>query len=214
MDCCDFQFEVFPVSLVDYWIFETLGMQPGGISVTDIERLDVIIRRVGDGYVAGVPTLGMYTRAPTAAAALAALEARRTALSEEIEATGIVEPFPQLVASQPHPRLLDSLGLFAAKTLIVFILLTAAIAGSGAFVIDRASHSAGVPNFSGGPKFWAKFEEDLHTAAGPGKDLPEAKKQQLLSDIRAIVTRWRPFVAEIAPLFDREPRPASTNTCQ
>lgn len=178
--------------------------------VTDIERFDVIIRHVGDGYVAGVSNLGIYTRAPTAAAALAALEARRTALSGEIEAAGIVEPFPQLVASQPRQRLLDSLGLFAAKTLIVFILLTAAVAGSGAFVIDRASQAIGAPTLSGGPRFWAKFEEDLHTAAGPGKDLPEAKKQQLLSDIRALVTRWRPFVAEITPLFDREPRPAAS----
>ena len=72
--------------------------------MTDIERFDVIIRHVGDGYVAGVSNLGLYTRAPTAAAALAALEARRAALSEEIEATGIVEPFPEVVASQPHPR--------------------------------------------------------------------------------------------------------------
>ena len=181
----------------------------------DIERFDVIIRRVGDGYVAGVSNLGIYTRAPTAAAALAALEARRAALSEEIEATGIVEPFPQLVPSQSHPRLLDSLGLFAAKSLIVFILLTAAVAGSGAFVVDRAFRVVGASNLNGGPRFWAKFEEDLHTAAGPGKDLPDAKKQQLLSDIRALVTRWRPFVAEISSLFDREPRPAaSTTNCQ
>ena len=183
-------------------------MQLRGIRVTDIERFDIIIRHVGDGYVAGVSNLGLYTRAPTAAAALAALEARRAALSEEIEATGIVEPFQQLVASQPHPRSLELLGLFAAKTLIVFTLLTAAVAGSGAFVIDRALQAA--PDLSGGPRFWTKFEEDLHTAAGPGKDLPEAKKQQLLSDIRALVTRWRPFVAEISPLFDREPCPAAS----
>jgi hypothetical protein len=183
--------------------------------VTGIDRFDVIIRHAGEDYVAGVPNLGIYTRAPTAAAALAALEARRTALSDEIEAAGIIEPFPQLAASQPHQRSLDSLGLFAAKTLIVFILLTAAVAGSGAFVIDRVSQATGDSTLSGGPRFWSKLEEDLHTAAGPGKDLPEAKKQQLLADIRVLVTRWRPFVAEIAPLFDREPRPAGpTATCQ
>lgn len=174
----------------------------------DIERFDVVIRRTDDGYVAGVSDLGLYVRAPTASAALAALEVRRAALSEEIAAFGMAEPFPSAAQPPTHGSSLDALGSFAAKALIVFILLTASLAGSGAFVISRAYDVFGVPNLSGGPRFWAKFEEDLHAAAAPGKDIPEAKKQQLLSDIRSLVTRWQPFVAEISALFDREPRPA------
>lgn len=174
----------------------------------DIERFDVVIRRTDDGYVAGVSDLGLYARASTAASALAALEARRAALSEEIAAFGVAEPFPPSAQLPTRARSLDALGTFAAKALIIFTLLTATLAGSGAFVISRAFDTFGVANMSGGARFWAKFEEDLHAAAQPGKDIPEAKKQQLLSDIRSLVTRWQPFVAEISPLFDREPRPA------
>jgi hypothetical protein len=33
--------------------------------------------------------------------------------------------------------------------------------------------------------------------ASPVSDLPEAKKQKLLADVRAIAAKWHPFVAEI-----------------
>jgi hypothetical protein len=42
--------------------------------------------------------------------------------------------------------------------------------------------------------------------ANPNNGLAAEKQQKLLSNIRAIVTRVRPFVAEVAPLFSA-PRP-------
>jgi hypothetical protein len=177
-----------------------------------MERSDIVIRQVGDGYVAGVPNLGLYARGATAPAALAALEARRAALPEEIAAVGIAEPFPEPSPHLPQMRFLDSLGLFVAKAIIVFVLLTATLAGTGAFVIGRAYRATigilGTPTI-GGAAFWAKMQEDIHSAADPGKEMPEPVKQRLLADLRVLVARWRPFVAEIAPLIEHDAQPAA-----
>jgi hypothetical protein len=41
------------------------------------------------------------------------------------------------------------------------------------------------------------MEAELDRMASPVSDLPEAKKQKLLADVRAIAVKWHPFVAEI-----------------
>src|SRR5947209_4744286 len=106
------------------------------------ERSDIVIRRHGDGYVAAVPSLGLYARGDSAPAALSALETRRSALAQEIAAAGIPEPFPEPPPTVPAVRFLEALGLFAAKAVIVSVLLTAVLAGTAAFVIGRAHRAA------------------------------------------------------------------------
>src|SRR5215831_16282531 len=61
----------------------------------------------------------------------------------------------------------------------------------------------------GGAQFWAKVQGDLERAADPGHDIPPEKKRKLLAQIHVLVERWRPFMAEIAPLFADFQRPAS-----
>jgi hypothetical protein len=51
----------------------------------------------------------------------------------------------------------------------------------------------------GGPQFWSKVEKSLDDLANPKSELPEDKRQKILSDIRAIRDRWWPFIAEAVP---------------
>jgi predicted RNase H-like HicB family nuclease len=53
----------------------------------------------------------------------------------------------------------------------------------------------------GGANFWGRVDVALDRAADPKNAMPEEKKQQLLSNIRAVVTKWRPFVTEAGTLF-------------
>jgi hypothetical protein len=88
---------------------------------------------------------------------------------------------------------------FAIKTGIVAIAIAAVLVVSGVFV---ASGLQAVVNDVkkikiGGEPFWAHVEEEVDRMASPQSDLPEAKKQKLMADIRAIGAKWRPFVTEI-----------------
>ena len=53
----------------------------------------------------------------------------------------------------------------------------------------------------GGAQFWAKVDGELERGTDPAHEIPPEKKKKLLSQIHVLVERWRPFVAEIAPLF-------------
>jgi hypothetical protein len=48
---------------------------------------------------------------------------------------------------------------------------------------------------------YTKVEGELERAADPAHDIPPEKKRKLLSQIHVLVERWRPLVAEVAPLF-------------
>jgi hypothetical protein len=61
----------------------------------------------------------------------------------------------------------------------------------------------------GGAQFWEKMEHELDRAADPASALPAEQKRKLLAQIHTVVERWRPFMAEVAPLFADFQRPAS-----
>ncbi len=115
------------------------------------------------------------------------------------------------------------LGQFALKALIVIGLIVGTPAGSTVWVASRVDRTIRdtqekVQQYAaivrqntkiGGEQFWEKAEGELERAAEPDGDLPAEKKQKLLSEIHVLVERWRPFMAEIAPLFADFQKPAS-----
>jgi hypothetical protein len=50
----------------------------------------------------------------------------------------------------------------------------------------------------GGRQFWTKLETELDRMADPGTDIPLEKKQKILSQIKIVSERWRPFFTEAA----------------
>jgi hypothetical protein len=94
---------------------------------------------------------------------------------------------------------LPALALFAAKGVIVVVLVLAAVG------YTRHAIQSEIDQFQaakmGGARFWADFETNIERAADPASDLPAEKKQALLKDIHIIVDRWRPFMREADRLF-------------
>jgi hypothetical protein len=48
----------------------------------------------------------------------------------------------------------------------------------------------------GGREFWTKLEKQLDSLADPRTDISPEKKQKIMSQLRIISDRWRPFLAE------------------
>lgn|SRR5262249_40341822 len=110
---------------------------------------------------------------------------------------------------------LGPIGRFVLKTVII----CAAIIVSGWIMLDllddfatrrmeileRTVRAATVPP---GYRFWAKLEGELDRLADPRMDLPPEKKQKILSQIKVISDRWRPFFVEAASAIEGEPKKA------
>jgi hypothetical protein len=171
----------------------------------DIDDLDVVIRRVGGKVVAGVPRLALYATAATTASALELLDQKKKALRDDIAAAGMAELPPEAVPGVPTQ--VDHIGRFAMKASIVAVLTLLVMGISGALVANRieASVTAMVGSDRiGGRQFWTGLERALN-AAEPANEMPPERRKKLLSNIRVLVDRYRPFVAEVSQLFSPPP---------
>jgi hypothetical protein len=183
-----------------------------GDQSVDLEQFDIVIRRSGRQYSAGIPALGLFVSAADRPSALAALDDKRTRFEGELAAADMRD----LVAAPRRddyadPRTARSpvgeIGRFSLKAIIVAALFAVVIVVSGTLLasqFDEGLKNARELTKIGGAPFWSKLEQELARAADPKTDLAAAKKQQLLANLRVIVQRWRPFVAEIAPLFSND----------
>jgi hypothetical protein len=100
--------------------------------------------------------------------------------------------------------------LFAIKTVIVCL----AIVVSGVIMLDYLDDFMGrrmdqmeATLRMGGKQFWTKLEEGLAKQADPASDLSPEQKRKILSHIRIISDRWRPFLIEAASSITGEPNP-------
>jgi hypothetical protein len=181
-----------------------------------IDELDIVIRHKSGKVIAGIPQLSLYVKADDVHAAITALEQKRAAyfgdLAEALEDLEVRDYTVQRVS----PRDRGGLGQFTLKALIIIGLIAGALILSGALLVPRlgrivADTEAKMQQYTkvGGAQFWAKVEGELERAADPAYDIPPEKKRKLLLQIHVLVERWRPFMAEIAPLFADFQRPPS-----
>jgi hypothetical protein len=104
------------------------------------------------------------------------------------------------------------LGQFTVKTAIVSL----AIVLSGWVMLDilddfatrRMQQLDAAVRSIGGRQFWTKLEEELDKFADPRTDISPEKKRKILSQIRTISDRWRPFLNEAASSIVEESDPA------
>ena len=190
--------------------------------MSQLDELDVVIRRKGGKVIAGIPSVGLYASAGTLAAALDALEARKTAYQSDLEEAGFTADvdIPNRAMAAPMSTVRPVSGdlrSFALKSLIAIGLVTAAIVLVGTLLISKIDDTVARAVYSvqaqlgpiantkiGGSQFWAKVENEIDRVANANNGMAPEKQQKLLSNIRAIVTRVRPFVAEVAPLFAQD----------
>jgi len=183
-----------------------------------IENLDVIIQKKGNVFFAGIPQIALYAKADSAQAALAELEKKKLVLYADIgdEDFHVGTDARPPTASHPSPVPSSSAGLlqFFVKTAVVIGILVGALTLGGLTVASKVQQSVERTQAKlsiGGRQFWMKLEEGIARAADPKSDLPEPLKAKLLADIRIIVARWQPFVAELAKLAHEPPKSDSKN---
>jgi hypothetical protein len=111
--------------------------------------------------------------------------------------------------SQSTESGLGPVGLFLLKTVIV----CAAIIVSGRIMLEllddfavrrmeQVERTVRAATVIGGNRFWTKLESELDRLADPKTDLSPEKKQKILSQIKIISDRWRPFLVEAASTIE------------
>ncbi len=180
-----------------------------------IDELDIVIRHKGGKIVAGIPQLSLYLKADDVHAAITALEQKRTAFFGDLAESGALDDLEvrDYTVQRASSRDRGGLGQFTLKALIVIGLIAGAFTLSTALLASRierlvANTEAKMHELTG-RQFWRKVEGELERAADPARDMPAEQKRKLLSQIHTAVERWRPFMAEIAPLFADFQRPVS-----
>jgi hypothetical protein len=200
------------------------GLEEAMASQADFDRLDILIRQRKGRFLASLPQINLFAAADSVAAAIEGLDKKKQALLADLAAANALDDFRFLPSDadvstyhKPTPTIYRSALSFIGKIAVI----TAALVVAGFLLsrqvtqtIDRMlSHQSAElrDRFSsvGGSKFWVNLENQLARAADPSSDLPPAKKQEILSQIRAVTERWRPFIREASLLFSdsAEPRP-------
>src|SRR5215203_4063434 len=177
------------------------------------DDLDVVIRRKNGKIITGIPDLGLFARGHDLNAALAALEAKKQTFLADLEEAGELDTLEierQPVATRGVATVGSGsdLSRFAMKAGIVVCLVVAALAISSVLIASKVERSIGsIKSVKfGGHQFWTRLENELNRMARTD-DLPEAKKQKLLADIRAIAAKWRPFIVEIQSVLGDPSKP-------
>lgn len=183
-----------------------------------IDELDIVIRHRGGKVIAGIPQLSLYAQADDVHAAITALEQKRTVFFGDLVESGALDDLEVRDYSprRASPGDYGGLGQFTLKALIIIGLIAGAFILSAALLVPRIERivenaQAKMQQYTkvGGAQFWEKLERELGRAADPAYEIPPEKKRKLLSQIHVLVERWRPFMAEIAPLFADFQRPPS-----
>ena len=175
--------------------------------MSPLDKFEISIRRKDDKIIAAVPQLGLYATASEIHGALDALERKKAALLQDLTAAGEVENLSAVAVADPvAPTTSHGLAQFALKVGIVVALVATAIAITTNLVATkiettRAAWQTTLQEHSkiGGAQFWSKIEKGLDQLADPKSEMPENKRQKILSDIRAIRDRWWPFIAAALP---------------
>ena len=185
----------------------------------NFDELDTVIRKKNGSAIAAVPRLGLYAQGGDIASALAALEKKKAALGEDIEA-GLVDADLVLKPEQPtelrQPRVAN-VGIFALKTGIFIVLATFGALVAATLVSAKLEAAVDRVRFAAESTFyqavegsiWSKVEGFLERAAAPDKEPSPERKQKLQQNVHTLADRWRPIVTEMLSVFSNE-KTAST----
>jgi hypothetical protein len=182
----------------------------------DLNQCDIVLRHRKDCVVAAIPQFGLFAQADTVQGALDALAVKRAVLQADLDAFEELSARDAASAREFVPFPWRDIRVFAAKAAIVFFLLIGAatyLAIRTQQIVDSTWYKVETNiqrvALNSGRTFWSNVERELDRAADPTSDLPDEKKQKLLSDIRRIADRWRPFVTEVSGILSPSNVPSS-----
>ena len=163
-----------------------------------LDDMAIVVRRKWGRHIAEIPQVGLYARGSTARNAVAALEAKKSALRDELTRVGVYEEVvSRACAQRPELPMLSALFWFAAKALTVLLLALVGVV----YVQSAFDQKMEQVRKLGGARFWGSLESGLRVAADPANDPPEQTKQEILANLHTFVARWRPFVRESQQAF-------------
>ena len=168
-----------------------------------LDKFDIIVRRRGETFIAGIPQIHLYGKGASILDAIERLEKKKRDLEAELTDADL-DGLPTAEQKASGLELAGGLKLFAAKAGIVVGLIALAALVLGAAVSAKIADNARQLQHLGGHEFWARVDDQLSELADPKRGLSPDKQAQLLSEIREIGNRWRPFIVEIENIF-REP---------
>ncbi len=203
-----------------------------------LENMNVVLWRHDGKTTASIAELRLFATSDSDSGALASLEEKRKAMFSELEAAGLLDELRAELEGQKsgRPRRMVawpaatailgpsqsafSIGQSALKALVNTLVVAAVIGGTvvlgGSVLIGRAEVAFANARLIvssqkiGGREFWGDLEAKLNRNAEPQNDMPEANKQRLLSNLRVLVNRARPFVHEVMLVF-ADPEALSKN---
>jgi hypothetical protein len=168
-----------------------------------IDEMPIVVRRKWGRHIAEIPQAGLYARGSTAKNAVAALEAKKSVLRDELTRAGVYEEVASRAGAQRSELpMLSALFWFAAKALTILLLALVAVA----YIQSAFDQKMEQVRKMGGARFWGSLESELREAADPANNPPEQTKQEILANLHTLVARWRPFVREGQQLFS-DPAP-------
>jgi hypothetical protein len=175
--------------------------------MTGLNNSEILVRIQNGMAVASMPRFGLYAKAESVQAALEALEKKKNELKAELSDAEMAVHFPPLASrEQETTRARTSeLGNIALKFGIAGAIIACTVYVSAAIAASQFKRAIG-DNAISGRQFWAQIEKSLDASAKSENNLSEEKKQKLLSDVRTIVQRWKPFVHEAMQIFPQPPK--------
>ena len=107
--------------------------------------------------------------------------------------------------SQAVELRLGPIGQFALKTAIVAVAIVLSawvmldvLDGFATRRMQQLETTIRSATVIGGRQFWTRLEDELDKLADPRADISPEKKRKILSQIKVISDRWRPFLSEVA----------------
>jgi len=85
---------------------------------------------------------------------------------------------------------------FLIKTVIVVVAIIGILSYINSLAEEQVIQLKETFGHVGGRSFWTKVEAQLDSLADPKSDLTPEKKQKIMTQIRVISDRWRPFLNE------------------
>jgi hypothetical protein len=174
------------------------------------------IVEVDGRYVCIVPTLLLTASDSDLTVAYADVRAKRQRLIEDAQAAGVAHRLSSgtgSAASALSASRNAGLASFAIRTSIVTVAaaLLVVLAGTIASLASRRAADAFASRLEAAAPFsrdWDKravaFQEWLYEAAAPRNQPTPAQEAKIRESLRTLVARFRPYIAELAPLTDTQ----------
>lgn len=163
------------------------------------DDLYVLLRPKDGRFVAAIPQLHLYVQADSPQQAFDLLEEKRAQLTQDARDFGEFDDLrlqAQFVSAKN-----GGLGQFAVKCAIALSMAMVAISMVAvlfAVALAPTLQKLKPPNSR---QLFASLEQQLHRAAQSSDGLSSERRQKILSDLRVVVAKWRPFLNEIGEVL-------------